>query len=104
DGTIDEFFITFYGSMPKSMGGDVEKAKLHFDRAVKLTNNLSAGPYTAYATAITIPAQDRIHFEELLKKAKKIKPDAEPEQLLLRTIQHDKAVWYLKHADDFFID
>lgn len=104
NGAIDEFFITFYGSMPESMGGDLEKAKYHFDRAVKLTDGMSAGPYTAYATAVTIAAQDRIKFEELMKKAKKIKPDAVPEKLLLRTIQHDKAVWYLKHTEDFFID
>ncbi len=104
DGAIDEFLITFYGAMPQSMGGDKEKAKYHFDRAVKLTEGKSAGPYTAYATAVAIEAQDRDLFEALMKKAKKIKPEYVRDELLYRTIQHERAVWYLKHVDDFFID
>ena len=104
DGAIDEFLISYYGAMPKSMGGDKAKAKIHFDRALKLTEGNSAGPYTAYATAITIPAQDRTMFVELMKKAKKIKPESLQNNLLHRTIQREKAIWYLKHVDDFFIE
>ncbi len=104
DGAIDEFLISYYGAMPKSMGGDIEKARYHFDRAVKLTDGKSAGPYTSYATAVTITAQDRTQFEALLKKAKNIKPESVQNNLLYRTIQHEKAVWYLNHIDDFFIE
>lgn len=104
NGALDEFFISFYGAMPKSMGGDVEKAKHHFERAVTLSKGKSAGPYTAYATAVMIPAQDRTQYEALLKKAKKIKPHEVQDELLYRTIQHEKAVWYLNHIDDYFIE
>jgi len=104
DGAIDEFLITFYGAMPSSMGGDLEKAKHHFDRAVELTEENSAGPYTAYASAVAIPAQNRELFDELISKATEINPDDVHDNLLFRTIQYNKAVWYMNHSDNFFVD
>ncbi len=104
NGSIDEFLISYYGAMPKSMGGDKDKAKTHFDRAVKLSKGNSAGPYIAYATAVAIPAQDRELFLQLMKKAKKVKPESLQNNLLHRTIQRENSIWYLNHIDDFFIE
>ncbi len=103
NGAIDEFYIAYYGGMPKASGGDPEKALEHFNRAVELTEGKSAGPYLAYATTVLIATQDRTKFEELMKIAKRIKPSDNEDDLLLRTIQRQKAVWYLEHIDDFFI-
>ncbi len=102
-GAIDEFLISFYGAMPSSMGGDLEKAKVHFERAVELTKENSAGPYTAYATAVAIPGQNRELFDELIAKAIEINPEDNRDNLLFRTIQQNKANWYFNHADDFFV-
>jgi predicted anti-sigma-YlaC factor YlaD len=103
-GAIDEFLISYYGAMPKSMGGDKAKAKEHFERAVKLTEGNSAGPYLALATAVAIPTQDGELFDELIKKANKIKPESDKNSLLLRTIQKEKALWLKKNRDDFFVE
>jgi predicted anti-sigma-YlaC factor YlaD len=103
NGSIDEFLISFYGAMPKSMGGDKEKAKYHFDRALKLTNENSAGAYIAYAIAISIPAQNLEEFRTLMKKAAKIKPENDKKNELLRTIKQAEAKWYLAHEEDFFL-
>jgi len=104
NGAIDEFYISYYGAMPESSGGDPEKALEHFNRAVELTEGKSAGPYLAYATTVLITNQDRTQFEEMIKIAKRIKPADNEDDLLLRTIQHQKAVWYSEHIDDFFIE
>ena len=103
DGAIDEFLISFYGAMPKSMGGDIEKAKKHYERALLINDRNSAGPYIAYATSISIPSQNLEEFRNLMKKAYKIKPEANKANLLLRTIQHEKAAWYLRNEDNFFL-
>jgi len=102
-GSIDEFLISFYGAMPTSMGGDVAKAKVHFDRAVELTEENSAGPYIAYASAVAIPSQNRELFEELISQALEIKPEDDKDNLLFRTIQNQKAQWYMNHIEDFFV-
>lgn len=102
NGLIDEFLITFYGSMPPSMGGDKEKSRIHFDRAVQLSEGTSAAPYIAYA-AVAILDQDVEEFRSLLTTAQKIKPIAIPEAQLLRILQHEKASWYLRNEDRFFL-
>ena len=103
NGAIDEFLITFYGAMPASMGGNKALAKEHFEKAVTLTHDNSAGPYLAYAEAIAIPSQDLKLFKTLIKRAIKIKPSADKDNLLLRTLQKEKAQWYLRHIEDFFL-
>jgi len=68
-GAIDDFYILFYASMPENMGGDKEKAEIHFKRAVEKTRGLAAGPYVSYAQAICVPAQDYDTYKENLEKA-----------------------------------
>ena len=103
NGAIDEFLITFYGAMPSSMGGDPEKAKVHFERALELTKENSAGPYLAYAAVAAIPTQNQELFDELITAAVEINPEDERNNLLFRTIQQEKAKWYMNHSADFFV-
>ncbi len=103
DGSLDEFFVSYYGGMPVAMGGSPTKARLHFDRAVALSDTNSAGPYIALATTISINQQNLSEFRDLLKKAESILPEDDEKNLLLRTLHQQKARWLLAHEEDFFL-
>ncbi len=103
NGMIHEFYILYYASLPREMGGDKEKARYHFHRAVELTNGMSASPYVSLAITLSVANQDRAEFRELLEQALAIEPDKDPDSRLLNIIMQEKAEWYLNHVDDFFI-
>jgi len=101
---LDEFFFLFYASLPASMGGDKERAEIHFQRALEKTKGLSAGPYVSYAQAVSIPAQDYDKFKELLDTALSIDPDMQPSNRLVNILSQRKAQYLLDNAALFFID
>jgi predicted anti-sigma-YlaC factor YlaD len=102
-GAIHDFFISYYASMPKGLGGDDEKARQHFERAIEISGGLNPSPYVTYATTICIKNQDAAKFEELLRKALSIDPDKNQAMRLAVIVAQRKARWYLDHRDDFFI-
>ncbi|MDR0569125.1 MAG: TRAP transporter TatT component family protein, partial [Spirochaetaceae bacterium] len=102
NGTLDEFYILFYGSLPSSIGGDRAKAEEHFKRAKEKTKGLSAGPYVSYAQSIAIPAQDYETFKDSLEKALAIDPDAEPSNRLVNILAQRKARYLLDNAENYF--
>jgi len=104
NGALDEFFFLFYASLPEGMGGDKAKAEIHYKRALEKTKGLSAGPYVAYAQAISIPAQDYDKFKELLDKALSIDPDKDPSIRLVNIMAQQKARYLLDSASLFFVN
>jgi len=100
--TLDEFLILFYGSLPELLGGDKERAKLHFQRALEKTKGQSAGAYVSYAQSICIPAQDYETFKDCLEKALAIDPDANVSTRLVTIISQRKARWLLDNAWNYF--
>jgi predicted anti-sigma-YlaC factor YlaD len=47
NGAIHEFYISYYASLPAGLGGDREKARHHFERAVELADGRKASPYVS---------------------------------------------------------
>ncbi|MCP4135430.1 MAG: hypothetical protein GY754_30955 [bacterium] len=103
EGSIHDFFVAYYGSLPPSMGGSEEKARLHFARAVKLSKGKKASPYVGLATSISIKKQDVKEFTTLLEKALEIDVDADPKNRLANIITQQKAQWFLDHKEDKFL-
>ncbi len=102
-GAIHEFYISVYGSLPVSLGGSQEKARFHFSRAVELSGGLTAGPYVALATSVSIPTQNSGEFRDLLGRALAIDLDSSPENRLVNLLSQRKARWLLKHIEDYFL-
>lgn len=102
-GSIDDFYIAYYASMPDGMGGDRNKAREHFRLAVKKTSGMSAGPYVSLASTVCVAEQNLEEFTELLETALLIDPDARPEMRLANILSLRKAGWYLEHAEDYFL-
>ncbi len=102
-GAIHEFYISVYGSLPAALGGSQEKARLHFAKAVEYSGGLTAGPYVALATSVSVPAQKPEEFRELLGRALAIDLQASPENRLVNLLNQRKARWLLEHIEDYFL-
>jgi len=103
-GTIHDFYISYYGSMPEDMGGSAEKAREHFKKAVAASGGKSTSPYLSLATTVSINEQNLKEFKKLLNKALEIDPDVDLDNRLLNTLNQRKARWLLNHTENFFID
>ena len=104
NGVIHEFFIAFDGSRPDAMGGSIERAREHFNRAVKLTNGEKASPYVSLAENVSVRLQDINEFNRLISKALSIDPDAEPKYRLENILSQRRALWLKAHMEDLFLD
>jgi tetratricopeptide (TPR) repeat protein len=104
EGAIDEFYILYYASLPENMGGDKDKAEIHFQRALEKSDGLSAGAYVSYAKAICADTQNPNYdaFVENLEKALAIDPDENKSNRLVNTISQRKARFMLDTAYDYF--
>jgi len=103
-GALDDFLLLYYASVPASMGGDKDKAELHFRRALEKSGGLSASPYVSYAQAVSIPAQDYDTFKVCLDAALAVDPDADKSNRLVNIITQQKARYLLDNAVLYFIN
>lgn len=102
-GALHSAFITLE-SLGEAMGGSVDRARMHFDRAVELSEGLDAEPYVAFATGVAVAEDDRARFQELLDTAVAIDPDEETNNRLLNLIAQKRARSLLDHIDDLFFE
>jgi len=103
-GSIHEFLIAFDGGRPETMGGSVERARRHFEEAVRLSGGLRAAPLVDLAESVSVRVQDRAEFESLLRRALRIDVDARPEWRLSNLIMQRRARWLLDRADRLFVE
>ena len=100
-GALHEMFISL-DTLPAALGGDPERARQHFKRAVELQQGLSPGPYVALALGIAVPNQDRAEFERLLNEALGIDPAKAPKNQLVTLVQQRRARALLDQIDTLF--
>jgi predicted anti-sigma-YlaC factor YlaD len=103
-GALHDFFIAWDGGRPASAGGSPQRAKEHLDKAVALSRGFRAAPLVSYAEAVLVTTQDRPAFEESLKKALAIDPDASLNFRLANLVAQKRARWLLSRASDLFLD
>ena len=97
-GTLHEMFVSL-DSLPLALGGNPERARTHFTRAVELQKGLSPGPYVALALGVVVPAQDRAEYEKLLNEALAIDPAKDPSNQLVTLVQQRRARALLDQID-----
>jgi predicted anti-sigma-YlaC factor YlaD len=97
-GTLHEMFVSL-DSLPPALGGNPERARMHFTKAVELQKGLSPGPYVALALGVAVPAQDRAEYEKLLKEALAIDPAKDPSNQLVTLVQQRRARALLDQID-----
>lgn len=91
-------------SLPEAMGGSLERARRHFDRAEALSNGQRAGLFVTWARSVAVERQDRSLFIEMLESALAVDVDALPEERLANRIEQRHAARLLSRIDDFFLD
>ncbi len=90
-------------ALPRTMGGSPERAREHFERAVELSGGVRASPFVGFAESVSVPAQDRREFEELLERALAVDPDARPSERLANLIAQKRARFLLGRVDHLFL-
>lgn len=91
-------------SVPELLGGSLERARGHFDAAVEASGGLSLSPFVGWATALSVPAQNRAEFGEMLERALVIDLDAAPEIRLANELMRRRALYLQAHAEEYFIE
>jgi predicted anti-sigma-YlaC factor YlaD len=102
-GSIHEFFVS-WESAHASVGGSMEKAREHFDRAVQFSKGRRAFPYLTYAEGVSVAKQDKAQFREMLEKALAIDVSRPDDQRLANLLAQKRARWQLGRVDELFIE
>lgn len=103
DGAIHNFFISYYGSIPESMGGDEKKARKHFKRSLEISKGKLSTPYMNLAVSVSVKKQDVNEYKKMLNKVLEIDIDASPKNRLVNILTQQKAEWLLTHLDNYFL-
>jgi len=104
-GAIHEYFIAFEGGRPEAMGGSVERARRHFDRAMELAAGKRVSPMVTYAETVSIRTQSRKEFLALLGKALSFDARAGPASYrLANLVAQRKARWLQGRVDELFLE
>jgi predicted anti-sigma-YlaC factor YlaD len=98
-GSVHSFMVN-YEARGESMGGSMERARKHFDRAVELTGGNKAGVYVTWAEAYCVPRQDMACFNEMLDKALAVDVNRVPGFRLENTLSQRRATWLRGRATD----
>lgn len=101
NGAIHELMITL--DSQEILGGSVENARKHFDRAVELQHGDLPGPYISLAMGVSVPKQDRAEFEKLMKTALALDPEKDKSSRLLTILLQRRARALLDSADTLFL-
>jgi predicted anti-sigma-YlaC factor YlaD len=103
EGAIHEFLIVFE-SRGDSMGGSLDRARHHFDRAMAMAGGRRVSPLVALAENVCVQTQDRKEFERLLDEALAFDADSAPPTRLVNLISQRKARQLKALADDLFLE
>jgi len=98
---LDEFLVLYFASLPDTLGGDKERARFHFQRAMEKTGGNSTAALISYARSICVP-DDFETFESHLRRVLEINPDDNPSTRLVTILDQRTARWLLDNAYTLF--
>lgn len=78
-------------ALPEVMGGSMERAREHFERAVELSGGLRAGPYVTFAETVCVSTQDHGEFRRMIDLALAVDPEADRPERLVNLISQKRA-------------
>jgi hypothetical protein len=96
------FLGTLDGSRPRILGGNLERARAHFEAALRINGGAFLMTYVYYARSVAVQAQDEHLFEDLLAKVLAAPPDLLPEARLANAVAKKKAELLLSKKSDLF--
>jgi predicted anti-sigma-YlaC factor YlaD len=102
-GSIHEFFISWEAAR-SSIGGSLERARGHFDKALAFSQGRRAFPYLTFAESVSVVRQDRAQFREMLKKALAVDVSRKDDQRLANLLAQRRARFQLGRVDELFVE
>ena len=96
------FMGVLEASKPRVAGGDLDRARDHFLKAIELGDGKFLMAQINYADYYAKKAFDRELFISILEKVLEIPADITPELTLLNTVAHTKAKEMLNQVDEYF--
>jgi hypothetical protein len=96
--------VTYDGGRPEAMGGSVTRAREQYQKALDLSGGKKVSTYLALAEGISLKAQNRKEFDELLKKALAVDVDGDKSLKLVNRIYRKRALWLKEQAKDLFVE
>ena len=105
DGSDDAAIHTYLGILntllPPSLGGEPEKGRAHFERAIELSNGRNLGAKVEFAEGYARLLYERELHDSLLIGVIEADPN-EPGNTLLNVLAQRRAEELLESADDYF--
>lgn len=101
-GAIHVFLITYEMARPGARD-PAARARAHFAAATELGRGELAAPYVALAEAVSLPAQNRAEFLQLLQSAVAVDARRAPEYRLANLVVQRRAQWLLGRVDELFL-
>ena len=103
DGSIHEAKIILEGLGP-TMGGSFEKAREHYEEALRLSGGKRASLFVTYAQSVSIGQQDRDEFLAMLDRAEAVSLDDVSENSRLTHVLSLRSAALLRsQLDDLFL-
>ena len=102
-GAIHEFYVAYDGGRAESAGGGVTRARQHLDRALALSQGKKVAPLVTWAETVSVQAQDRKQFDEMLDRALSFDVDEAPRFRLANLIAKLRARRLRVRAGDLFL-
>jgi len=103
-GSLDSFYVSYYGSLPDVLGGDPAKARAYFAKAQAKSGRTDTSSLMALATTVSVREQNLAEFKSLLERVLAFDVNSAPDNRLVNILNQRKARWLLAHLDDFFIE
>jgi hypothetical protein len=98
----DLFLGTLYGSRSKFLGGDPEKSRRHFEKALRVTDGKFLMTHVYYAKSYAVQTLNDALFEELLTKVETESLDVLPKFRLGNAIAKKKAKLLMAKKEELF--
>jgi predicted anti-sigma-YlaC factor YlaD len=102
-GSIQEFFVSWEAGR-SSIGGSVDRARDHYEKALACAQGRRAFPHLTYAESISVAKQDKAQFQEMLEKALAVDASRPDDQRLANLLAQKRARWQLGRLDELFIE
>ncbi|MFQ5892868.1 MAG: TRAP transporter TatT component family protein [Nitrospinota bacterium] len=102
DGGAHLFFLMAFASRPALLGGNLDKAKGHYERVVELTEGNFLLAHVLFAASYAVQAQDRELFVRLCKRVLEAPPTTTARWALLDAVARQRATILLEDIDAYF--
>ena len=103
-GAIHELLVSLEAGKGDLLGGSLEAAKAHLDRALALTGGKRIGVLLTWAESVAVSRQDRAEFDAYLERVLAFDPDSEPKYRLANLIAQDRARRLKARVGDLFLE